>query len=332
MFKPFIIFTCSIFLIFNNNNCHNIITNNQGGQTGGLIDFALGKILSLKYNLDFYYTPFKYSDLFILDSCEKKIDMVVGSYTKLLIWDENDIIQNLNKGNMLFEAHIGTSMGCIDKSLIDILKKEIQLKEIPPVNPIPKNIITIAVHIRKGNGGGEIYDGEQSSLQLYNFDRNRVIYIYNPDEYPFGEDYCRRIDCGLAWQTKFPPEQYYVDQIVKLSKELDNPPLYIQLFTDDKEPFNLLERIKQAVNLPTIVFHYENNRNLSFKERIACDLYSMLQFDVLIRSQSYFARSAQLMGDHKVVIYPIKGEWDNNNRILIMKKIVIKGNVMGLKK
>jgi len=48
----------------------------------------------------------------------------------------------------------------------------------------------------------------------------------------------------------------------------------------------------------------------------------------LIRSQSYFVRVAETMGNHKIVVYPLSFKWENNK--LIMTRIVIKGSITEL--
>jgi len=354
--RPFMVSVC-VANVSNHNNifCINYITNERGFQVGDSIaNYCLAKILSLKYpdKLKFLYTPFIHSDLFIFDSHETKIELSMQFSQNMGAYNDENILQNLDKNNTLFIANLETKIEEVDSNLFEIIKKEVQLKQTPELNPLPSDMITIAVHIRKGNGGGQFYDGEQSSLQIYDYDRNQICYIDDYVNYPFDwESYKRNgskiehvslaneifeitetgkfLDQVSHWQTKFPPEQYYVDQIVKLSKELSHKNLYIQIFTDDKDPVSLIERIKLTVDLPNVSFYFVNNRNLSFRDQIAQDLYSMSRSDILIRSQSYFSRVAELMGNHKIVIYPLEYKWEGNK--LIMNKIVVKGDLSILK-
>ncbi len=352
-----------ILLLFNYSFCINYITNERGCQIGDSIaNYCLAKALSIKYpdKLKFLYTPFIHSDLFVFDLHEKRIEQNMQFCQNMSAYSNENILQNSDKNNTLFIANIETKVDGVDQFLLNTLKKEVQLKQIPEINSIPDNMITVAIHIRKGNGGGQVYDGEQSSLQIYDYDRDQVCYLDDYVNYPFDWESYRRnsgkiehiflanykdyvtdeifgwapagkfLDQVSHWQTKFPPEQYYIDQIIKLSKELDNQKIYIQIFTDDKDPKALIERIKLAVNLSNISFYFVNNRNLSFRDQVAQDLYSMSRFDILIRSQSYFSRVAELIGDHKLVIYPLEYKWESDK--LIMNKIVIKGNILNLKR
>lgn len=301
-----------------------------------IITFCLAKLLSLKYNIPFYYFPFKHSEIFAFSEMEQSAPFMPDHLLKIRVGNENDIVQHIHKENVVFYTDITTHVGNINEKLLQQLKSLLQFKNSNNlksiVNPLPLNKITVAMHIRKGNGGGEHYDGEQTSLQLFDFDRSMVSYL-PPYNYPFDwESYIRsprEIDKVDAWQNKFPPEQYYIDQLLKISKETSNAPLFVQIFTDDKNPLALIERIQKAANNPNIVFHFENNRHLSHGERIEQDLFSMSRFDVLIRSQSYFARAVELIGNFKVVLYPLKFKWLNNK--LIMTTIILKGSIPNLK-
>lgn len=344
-------------LLFNNLLfSQNFITNERGAQVGdAIVSYCFAKILSLKYKeIQYAYTPFIHCESFLFDDHETRIDINHQFSEHIRVFDEESIINNLHKDNVLFITNIETKINYIENSFIDLIKREIQLKKNPQINVIPNNIITVAVHIRKGNGGGQFYDGEQSSLQIFDFDRNEVNYLNNYINYPFDhESYLRRnmhiehitlsnykdynlnwsftgkpVDCVDKWQTKFPPEQFYIDQIIKLSNELNNQNLYVQIFTDDKSPHELLNRIKQKINLPNITFFYFDNRNYSFKDQISQDIFNMSRFDVLIRSQSYFSRIAELMGNSKMVIHPLEFIWLDNK--LIMNKIVLKGSFESL--
>jgi hypothetical protein len=297
-----------------------------------MIELALAKILSLKYNLPLLYKPIKYSDLFVISDVETKLEDQKFD-ARIPVQTENDIKCELNNNakNILFWTTIRTKIDSIESQHIQELKRVLQPKKIPLVNRIPTDQITIAVHIRKGNGGGEHYDGQVSSLQEFDFDRNRVKYLHNYNNYPFDwETYQRNSPVNLvdkvdSWFTKFPPNQYYIDQIKWLVNSVKEKKIYIQIFTDDKSPLDLLQNIKQHFNNPNITLHFENNTDYLFADRIIQDLYSMSRFDILIRSQSYFARLAELMGNHKLIVYPLKAHWEQKK--LIMNTIVIKGSL-----
>lgn len=359
-FKTSFFLICLSFLFVCHTHSHVIRHGNTLQLGDNIAGFSLAKILSLKYNIPLEVHPFFYSNLFVLDDVERKWNY--GSFDEVVhVLTEKDIVNSINKEcNVLFYTDIFTKIDFIDPKWVKQLKREVQLKKKPLVHPLPNDIITVALHIRKGNGGGMVYDGEQSSLQEFDFDRTIVSYINDYWNYPFEwsaytrdnfshesdgnqirsvielpeiqtrntdfpdvrKDFIDQID---NYQTKFPPDQFYIDQVMKLSEELHHPSLYVQIFTDDKEPDALTKRIRNAVNMPNITICHHKNQNLEFQDMIAEDLHIMSQCDVLIRSESYFSRVAELMGNHKVVIYPISFVWDEKK--LIMNEIVIKGSI-----
>ena len=175
------------------------------------------------------------------------------------------------------------------------IKKMIKpYKPLPEFN-LPENIITVAVHVRKGGG----FDAPLLSKQ----------------KSPFYAD--------QRWPTKFPPDQYYIDQIKQLSEMLGDPPLYVHIFTDHQKPTEIVERYRKAVSKPNITYHCreEGNRH---DRNILEDLFAMAKFDCLIRGSSHFSLSAQLIGNHMIVIHPKKAKWEGNKLIIEEVNTIIK--------
>ncbi len=321
-----------------------IITNGGALQMGDSVaGFWLAQILAEKHHIPFYYNQFVYSDL--LDE-SNFITPLIGDLNNrpwVNIRSEDDIIRN-KEADVILYTDILSRIDFIAPEEFARFKKKFILKAVPPIKDLPKNIITVAVHIRKGNGGGLHYDGEQSSIQEFEFDRSQVQYLFNYENYAFewgdyqringhlleNKEFCRAVvDRVGDWETKFPPNQFYIDQIIKLSNDLLNVPMHVVICTDDKNPEKLVQIIKQKVNKPhNIVIEYENDRHLPFRDRVWRDLYTLSRCDVLIRGQSYFSRTAELIGNHKLVMYPLKYYWDGDK--LIMHKIVVKGSINSL--
>ncbi|MGB8367544.1 MAG: hypothetical protein WCD44_04255, partial [Candidatus Babeliales bacterium] len=184
------------------------------------------------------------------------------------------------------------------KELKYMLQPVVKIPEIK----LPSDTITVAVHIRKGGG----YDQALSSLQYYKRDM-----------------ISKRFYADKRWPRKFPPEQYYADQIIKISELLSDQPLFIYIFTDDRNPTGLVNRIKKAVNKSNITYSCRSRGN-TYKTHVVEDLYNMARFDCLIRSGSSFAVAAQLLGNHKIVIYPKSLQWEG--RKLIANEVTILDN------
>lgn len=328
-----------------------LITHQREGDLGDKVaTFCNAYILAQKYNLPFYYQPFRDSNLFLFDdnlhTFKKSYTGNLADYHTIKILSETELINNLDNYNIIFEVALNTQINHIAPELIKNLKQILQLKHSYSIGHIPKDRISIAVHIRKGNGGGQFYDGQLVSEQLFEFDRSQVKYETSYDRYPFqweldltypdiknhpaiaygdmsGPLLLDKV--AYVFDLKFPPEQYYIDQLIKISNDLGNPLIFAQIFTDDKDPIALVERLKTKLNKPNIKLYYLDNRHENYSDRIAYDLSIMSQCNGLIRSQSYFSRAAEMIGNHKFVIFPMGSIWQDNKRIInriITKQII----------
>ncbi len=176
---------------------------------------------------------------------------------------------------------------------------------LEPVVPLPQitlppDKLTVAVHIRKGGG----FDRPLNSTQYYH--SNIVGNKFYADR---------------RWPSKFPPEQYYVDQIKKVSDLFGDAPLFVYIFTDDRNPSILVNRMQKAVNKNNITFSCRNRGNVH-NAHVVEDFYNMSRFDCLIRSGSHFGLAAQLLGNHKVIIYPKHWKWEGRKLIIDEVSIV----------
>ena len=154
---------------------------------------------------------------------------------------------------------------------------------------LPQGKPTVAVHIRKGGGFDHPLVSTQYTSDTPKKDEKGV---FSDKHHPF----------------KFPPEQYYVDQIILLHKLLDEEPVYVYIFTDDKQPKQLVQRLQDAIKHPNITFDYRKEGN-GHNKNVMEDICAMSQFDYFIRSGSHFPWIAQMIGNHKAIIYPKTMRW-----------------------
>jgi hypothetical protein len=213
------------------------------------------------------------------------------------------------------------------------LKRMIQ--PLVPLQPLllPHDRITVAVHIRKGGG----YDPGLKAEQYYEHKDDTVMYesfyVYkNPVaelrriiSYVPTYDKVSAAERGSAdtvWIDKFPPEQYYAEQICKLSELCNDAPLYVYIFTDDNDVKQLVERIKGSVHKSNIDFAY-NLETVHYDTDPLRDCLAMARFDCLIRSGSLLAYLGQVMGNHKVILYPLHMKWLTRNRLIADKVGII---------
>ncbi len=271
---------------------------NRLGDT--LMRYVVDKNVSICLNIPLYYDPFEYSERLNLSKLEystKKFKL--PNYQKKRAFNAKNLF--VEKGfayfGLLDKGYLSARMiheFKQDLPFIEYLRKAISpIEKLPLIYP-PKDIFSAAVHIRKGLG----FDGLQSSRQL---DDPRLDQEQQKEGRP--PNGRNGIDC--VFPLKFPPEQYYVDQIKELAHQLDYQPLYVFIFTDHPNPSVLTYRIKRAVGLPNITYGCRQGSN-RHDQNVLIDLFSMsYNFDSLIRpGDSAFSIIAHLLGDHQVVIYP----------------------------
>lgn len=104
---------------------------------------------------------------------------------------------------------------------------------------------------------------------------------------------------------------------------LNNRPLHIILFTDDTNPASIVNSYKKVVSTD-ITWDFRKKDN-DYEKYILEDLYHMAECDCLIRSNSYFSQAAQLLGSHKIVLYP-KHALVLKDRIVIDEVFILKKN------
>jgi 2-polyprenyl-3-methyl-5-hydroxy-6-metoxy-1,4-benzoquinol methylase len=145
------------------------------------------------------------------------------------------------------------------------------LKPIDPIQipDVPKDCLTVAVHVRRG--GGIDYEGS-----------------------------------GMTWPLKFPPDEYYIQQINRIAKIYQNQRILVHIFTDDLHPQRIVESFRKTINNPFIEFSCRKKDN-SPTSNILQDFYYMTKFNCLICGQSNFSHVASLLGNHTIVIIPTSG-------------------------
>ncbi len=157
--------------------------------------------------------------------------------------------------------------------------------EIPKLE-LPKGRIHVALHVRKGGGVGHPLFSERSTE-------------------------IRQTYADKIWPIKFPPDEYYIEQIKRMSDLLDNKPMHVQIFTDDPNPRRLITKYSKAANKSNITFGAREVGN-TIKTNILEDLFTMTTFDYFIRGGSNFAQIIHLLGKFKICIYPRSAAWHGN--------------------
>ncbi len=278
---------------------------NRLGDT--LMRYVVDKRASYCLDIPLYYDPFEYSEELKLSEVEystKKFQLPNCQGWQHFQGSEVPVKPNAFYFGPLHRGHLSVDMineFKEDPVFMELLRETISPKrELPLVQP-PKDIISVAVHVRKGI----IFDGLSSAQQIT--DPN--FKFLNAHQTRRDGKASPRLGVDYGHPLKFPPEQYYVDQIKKLANLFDYQELYVYIFTDHPRPRELVYRVKKAVNIPNITFDYRKETNRHDKN-VLTDLFSMsYNFDCLIRpGLSAFSIIAHFLGDHQVVIYPTEAE------------------------
>ncbi|MBP9842359.1 MAG: hypothetical protein KBC64_08080, partial [Simkaniaceae bacterium] len=280
------------------------------GQLGDrLLQYVKAKWLAYQYNLPFIYQPFKRAEEFLLDELEDHTPLQFKKIVSLKSEKEIDpSARVLYEVDLLFQAEgwgepneIGTWKNLLgDTRFRSSIRKRLMPKAPCSQLILPKDAITVAVHVRKG----ALEEPPLYSEQIFN--------SYDKDAPPPDPNL---VYADIKWPLKFPPSQYYIDQIKNLSYEFDHRHMYVQLFTDAEYPQLIMQEIKTGVDLDNI--SYAVREKGAWNEHILDDLFAMTQFDCLIRSASHYSQIAHLIGDFKKVIFPKRSFWAGKKLIVL---------------
>lgn len=296
-----------------------------GGRLGDkLMMYIKAKWVAFTCDLPFYYKPFAYSDQLMMHTVDQPLTADVkrkyhtGPTYQCLTGSLDQYIDR--NANTLYTIHYyftlpswGSYQTSYDSQeivawpkvmtnslFLQELKKTIKPRHAIAIAHPPKDTISVAVHIRKGGG----FDHPLLSRQLY--DKNNLDPEEKTPAGTFSDKY---------WPLKFPPTQYYVDQIIRISEMHNDQPLYVYIFTDDQNPLPIMQIIEQAVNKKNITFDCRKETNHR-DNNVLEDIFSMATYDCLIRSGSNYPQIAQLIGDHRITIYPKALNWIGNTMII----------------
>jgi hypothetical protein len=305
--------------------------------------YSATKWLAYKYNLQFYFSPFGYSNYFVMSEKEPRLTPhLKNSYKKIVvIKSESELIEHLKESQKptLFVTQfplyclVPTTLKkfkCFARNdrreliyffmrqnyqfgndLTENLMLKPQYQSILPTPHLPpKKIITVAVHIRKGS----FLDTPTESMQY--FDENKRSLHDNQSSKSTQADgpYSKPID--KLFPLTFPPEQFFLDQIKKLSALLDHPPLFVYIFTDDKHPDHIVKRLEKRLTQKNIFFACAEGE-FPYQKNVIADLYAMSLFDCLIKPGSFYSWISQMLGAHNIIIFPQSTTWINNKMLTI---------------
>lgn len=267
----------------------------SGGRFGdSLIAYMHAKWISYKYGLPLLFRPFQYSgELYMHGMHEHLEEENHQKYGVFFTVNTESIFFFPPKSDTVFEIPFFPE--CIqernerflfyfdadweDKNFRKSLKKAIRPLKPISAPSLPKGKRSVAVHLRLGGG---------IDVKAHH----------------------------LEWPLKFPPHEFYINQIKRLNKILGNVPLYVYLFTDDKNPVEILNRYQAEINLPHIQFDCRKSANAP-NNHVLEDFFAMTHFEFLIRAESNYSIALEKISNHRIIIYPESAHIDENENCVV---------------
>ena len=169
---------------------------------------------------------------------------------------------------------------------IPMVSRGVAKKLLAPIVPleqvvIPEGCVSVAVHIRTGGEKG-IENGENKPW-LMDHPRN---------QHRFPRKFIQRLGYGP-----------YINGLRRIRRIFRQEKLYVHIFTDDKRPGVLAERIRCALKDPNMSFDYRLEGNHHSKNVVE-DFYNMTRFNCLIRPDSNLSKMAEYIGHHAIILGP----------------------------
>src|SRR4029079_6529240 len=101
--------------------------------------------------------------------------------------------------------------------------------------------------------------------------------------------------------------------------------VYVHLFSNDPKPSLIAERFKAQLKKFPVKFGYhaatESDNQDAF---ILEDLFSMMEFDCVIRAEANLSYIAAKLGKAKLEIYPVSGHWEGERKVIDKVEVVRK--------
>lgn len=269
------------------------------------MDYTHAKWISYKWGIPLLFQNFEYADQFVFYDIEKHLTPErAGQYTQVKVISLEQLNRKIKRNTLFFVAHVADSYDeymfngsspelhiAVDWS--DQPFREMMRALIAPKHPLnltipPKEVISVALHYREG--GGFHWDTEWMKK-----------------------------GCPL----RFPAPEYYFEQLRKLYDLVNQSPLYVHIFTDYAKPEEIKELFRAHFPETNIEFvcRTEGNRH---DTNVLEDMFSIMNFDCLIRSMSHYSMIASHLVDFKIEFYPKHGTYQGDRFIVDQVEMVQK--------
>lgn len=262
--------------------------NLNGGRFGdNIASFVRALWVSYKYQIPLLYIKFPYSEQLYLNENPNFIKNNEPHSFK-----STHVIKDLAQekielnNDLLYICEWGSKIKVdfTDKDFMILFKQNVS----PTISDfsiyLDNNRFNVAVHVRKGGN-------------------------FLPDN-----------DAKLKQPLRFPPDEFYIEQIKKIA-EIVKQPLHVYIFTDDLQPDSLAKKFSAMCSDLNVSFSYKSS---TAEEHVVQDFFAMTKFDALVRPESHFSIWCQRLGNHKIVISPASVKISDGK--IVIDKVNIKIN------
>ena len=253
-----------------------------------LMEYLNAKWISHVYKLPLLYQPFEYADQFVFSQLEPfTYADCAHNFTRVPLNQQEDLrkIKPTDTNKLYAVSRFANAFDLDWKKpgLNQIIKKIMQpIKHFPTIR-LPKNKITIAIHVRKGSGK----------------DNELVI---------------------AAQPRRFPPNSYYVGQIRKITQLFKGLPLYFHIFSDSSDTEKIVALYRRRIKSKNVSFGF--SKSSQQPEDIIKDFLDLTKFQGIIRARSNFSKAASLVADFAVSVSP-EHVTRRNNKVFINRVTTI---------
>jgi len=249
-----------------------ITYNLNGGRFGdNLFSYCKTKWLSYRHGIPLIYKPFQYSKKLKLHKKEEVYNRRSPTKFKTIRYVSSSQFRKLQpNANILYikKWYCDVHADWKDEEFIKKLRKLIRPRVALTSIVLPKDCVTVAVHVRRGGG--------------YRMDTDRIVHNQ---------------------PLRFASDKFYIDQIKRLATMFKDKKLYVYIFTDDRNPQAIVETFKRAVNIDTVTYGCRKAGNNHYSHVLE-DFFAMMNFDCLIRPKSHYSRFIERLGNNKIIIAP----------------------------
>ena len=276
----------------------------SGGRLGdNLLSYLHAKWISYKYEIPLLYKPFPYSNELVLDDEEIRFSPHLLPSNKKIVYLGRGQTVNLdtNVPTLYIVPYFPEAMwerknprwpyfevNWDDPGFKDCIREMIKPKKKLELCEVQKDKVNVALHVRSG--------GE-----------------FQPD---------KTLRSGVP--LKAPPTSFFIEQLETICRIFSDEKVHAHIFTDDSNPKELAEEFMEYFDERKVVFTYRETGN-RYDKNVLEDLFSLLQFDCLIRPESNFSMIASFLADYKVLIYPDEATYIRKtlyiNEVVIQKKL-----------